>query len=169
MAEIKVDCAFDKMVKVGDLKPNPRNPNNHPQEQIELFAKIIEYQGWRSPIIVSKRSGMIVKGHGRLMVAKHLGLEEVPVNFQDYESETMELADLMSDNQIAKVSEINKKKLMDLFEEFDSGEIEFELSGYDEKYYKELAHLFDEFEKKEEKPKSKKTVTCPNCEYEIEV
>ena len=169
MTEIKVDCAFDKMVKVGDLTPNPRNPNTHPEEQIELFAKIIEYQGWRSPIIVSKRSGMIVKGHGRLMVAKHLGLEEVPVNFQDYESETMELADLMSDNQIAKVSEINKKKLMDLFEEFDSGEIEFELSGYDEKFYKELAHSFDEFEKREEKSKSKKTVKCPNCEYEIEV
>lgn len=169
MVDIKVDCAFDKMVKVGDLIPNPQNPNKHPDEQIELFARVIEYQGWRSPIIVSKRSGMIVKGHGRLMVAKFLGLEEVPVNFQDYESETMELADLMSDNQIAKISQIDNKKLMELFEEFDTGEVDFELSGYDEKFYKELAHSFDEYEKKEEKPKAKKTTKCPNCGFEIEV
>ena len=165
---IKIDCAFDKMVKVGDLIPNPQNPNKHPQEQIELFAKVIKYQGWRSPIIVSKRSGMIVKGHGRLLVAKFLGLEEVPVDFQDYESEAMELYDLSSDNRIAELSEIDNKMLLNLFENLDTGEVEFELSGYDEEFYKELAHSFDEYEKKEEKTKVK-SIKCPHCGLEIEV
>ena len=169
---IKFDCAFDRMVKVNELIPNPANPNQHPEEQIELFARVIEYQGWREAIVVSKRSGMIVKGHGRLLVAKYLGLEEVPVDFQDYESETMELADMMSDNRLAEMSYIDKRRLLNLFEEFDTGEVEFELSGYNDEFYRDLAHAFDEYEKKEEKEEEievKKTMICPSCGHEIEV
>ena len=164
--EILVHCAFDKMVAIEDLKPNPRNPNTHPKEQIELLAEIIKRTGWRSPITVSTNSGLIVKGHGRLMAAELLGCKTVPVDFQDYENESLELADLMADNRIAELSEIDNKKLLNLFEEFDSGEVDFSLSGYDEKFYKELAHSFDEFGKENMK---KKILKCPNCGHEIEV
>ena len=40
--EQRVECAFDSMVAIGDIKPNPRNPNLHPKKQIELLAKIIK-------------------------------------------------------------------------------------------------------------------------------
>ena len=166
MSEILVHCAFDKMVAIEELKPNPQNPNTHPKEQIELLAEIIKKTGWRSPITVSTASGLIVKGHGRLMAAELLGCKTVPVDFQDYENESLELADLMADNRIAELSEIDNKKLLNLFEEFDSGEVEFSLSGYDEKFYKELAHSFDEYGK-EKTPR--KTLKCPNCGLEIEV
>lgn len=42
---IPVFCAFDKIVPVGEVKPNPKNPNQHPEEQIDLLAKIIQAQG----------------------------------------------------------------------------------------------------------------------------
>ena len=155
------------MVAISELKPNPRNPNTHPKEQVELLAEIIKKTGWRAPITVSNLSGLIVKGHGRLMAAEFLGCKTVPVDFQDYENESLELADLMADNRIAELSEIDNRKLLNLFEEFDSGEVDFSLSGYDEKFYKELAHSFDEFGK-EEKPKVK-MIKCPNCGLEIEV
>ena len=164
--EIVVHCAFDKMVAIEELKPNPQNPNTHPKEQVELLAEIIKRTGWRSPITVSTNSGLIVKGHGRLMAAELLGCKTVPVDFQDYENESLELADLMADNKIAELSEIDNKKLLNLFEEFDSGEVDFSLSGYDEKFYKELAHSFDEFGKENMK---KKILKCPNCGLEIEV
>ena len=164
--EIHVYCAYDKMVAIEELKPNPRNPNTHPKEQIELLAEIIKKTGWRSPIAVSTLSGMVVKGHGRLMAAELLGCKTVPVDFQDYENESLELADLMADNRIAELSEIDNRKLLNLFEEFDSGEVEFSLSGYDEKFYKDLAHSFDEYGKEK---KIKKTIKCPNCGLEIEV
>ena len=109
---------------------------------------------------------MVVKGHGRLMAAELLGCKTVPVDFQDYENESLELADLMADNRIAELSEIDNKKLLNLFEEFDSGEVEFSLSGYDEKFYSELAHSFDEYSKGKTK---KKIIKCPNCGLEIEV
>ena len=164
--EILVHCAFDKMVEIKELKPNPQNPNTHPKEQVEILAEIIKKTGWRSPITVSTLSGMVVKGHGRLMAAELLGCKTVPVDFQDYENESLELADLMADNRIAELSEMDNKKLLNLFEEFDTGEVEFSLSGYDEKFYKELAHSFDEYGKKKKK---KERIQCPNCGLEIEV
>ncbi len=70
MPEVK--CAHDEMVPLEEIIPNPRNPNQHPDQQIELLAKIIAAQGWRAPITVSTRSGFIVRGHGRFAAAKLL-------------------------------------------------------------------------------------------------
>lgn len=116
---IPVYCAHDRIVPIEQVKPNPQNPNNHPEEQIELLAKIIKAQGWRKPITVSTRSGLIVSGHGRLMAAKAAGVSHVPVDFQHYESEEAELADLLADNRLAELSEINDKMLAEIFATVD--------------------------------------------------
>lgn len=104
---IKVHCAHDKLIPVGLLNPHPKNRNKHPKEQIQRLAKILEYQGFRYPIKVSKLSGFITAGHGRLEAAKLLNLDSVPVNFQDYDSEEQEYADLVADNAIALWAEID--------------------------------------------------------------
>jgi len=101
MAQWKVRCSHSKMVPVGHLKPHPKNPNDHPDDQIPRLAQILEYQGWRYPIKVSNLSGFITSGHGRLQAAIHSGQTEVPVDFQDYESHESEFADLVADNAIA--------------------------------------------------------------------
>lgn len=164
---IPIYCCYDKEVEVSKLIPNPKNPNKHPEEQIKLLAKIIEKNGWRNPIVVSRQSGYIVKGHGRLLAAELLKCKTVPVDYQDYENESLEMADLMADNRIAELSTNDKRKLLNLFEEFDTGEVDFDLSGYSEDDYKKLAHSFDEFELKEdeqeEEDSSEKYVICPNC------
>ena len=77
----KIDCAYDELVDTDTLVPNPRNPNKHPQKQLDLLAKIIKYQGFRNPIVVSKRSGFIVKGHARLEAARMLDIEKCPVDY----------------------------------------------------------------------------------------
>jgi hypothetical protein len=102
-----IHCPHDAMVSVKELKPNPLNRNSHPKDQVERLAKILEYQGWRYPIKVSKRSGLITSGHGRLEAAKLLKLKEVPVSFQDYVDEAQEYADTVSDNSIASWSELD--------------------------------------------------------------
>ena len=89
---VPVFCAHDAIAKTEELQPNPKNPNKHPDSQVELLAQIIQAQGWRNPITISNLSGMIVKGHGRLMAAKSLGLAEVPVDHQNYSSEAEEYA-----------------------------------------------------------------------------
>ena len=39
---MKVQCAHGTMRKLEDLKPHPKNPNQHPERQIDLLAKIIK-------------------------------------------------------------------------------------------------------------------------------
>ena len=102
--KVKVECAHDKIVPLKDLKEHPRNPNKHPPEQIKLLAKIIRVSGWRNPIVVSNRSGLITKGHARLKAATLLEQKTAPVDFQDYANEKDEIADMIADNRIASVS-----------------------------------------------------------------
>lgn len=132
IGEIPVFCAYDELVDIGKVVPNPKNPNQHPKEQIALLAKIIKAQGWRQPITISNRSGLIVKGHGRLQAALLLDAEKVPVDFQNYASEAEEIADLTADNRLAELSEINNTMLADLLADFDTGELPMELTGYTE-------------------------------------
>jgi DNA modification methylase len=96
-----------KLVAIADLKENPKNRNTHPKDQIERLVEIIRHQGFRQPIVVSNRSGLVVAGHGRLLAAKELRLVEVPVMYQDFESEEQEYAFGVSDNAIAAWAELD--------------------------------------------------------------
>lgn len=127
--EIPVWCAFDEIALIEHAIPNPLNPNQHPIEQIELLAKIIQAQGWRAPITVSRRSGYIVKGHARKLAADLLGKREIPIDYQNYGSEAEEYADLVADNRIAELAEKNLDKMREIFLKLD-GEIDLNLTGY---------------------------------------
>ncbi len=127
---IPVFCAFDSLVDPQKLIGNPRNPNQHPIEQISLLAQIIQSQGWRAPITVSNQSGFVVRGHGRLAAALLFGAEVVPVDYQNYASEAEEWTDLIADNRLSELSEIDNVKIADLVVELDNGEVPLELTGY---------------------------------------
>lgn len=132
IAEIPVYCAYDEILDITQVVPNPKNPNTHGEKQIDLLSRIIRGNGWRNAITISKRSGYVVKGHGRLAAAAKLGTKAVPVEYQGYESEAAEYADMMADNRIAELAEINTIQLADLLQEFDTGELPMELTGYTE-------------------------------------
>lgn len=104
---MKIHCKYDELVSPKKLKPHHKNRNKHPDNQVERLAKILDYQGWRYPIKVSKRSGLITSGHGRLAAAELLKLKHVPVNYQDYDSDEQEYADVQSDNAIASWAELD--------------------------------------------------------------
>lgn len=128
---VKVRCLFDKMVKVEDLIFNPKNRNSHPKEQVERLAKMITYQGWRWPIKVSNQSGYVSAGHGRALAAEFMGLKEVPVNYQDYDNEDMEMADLNGDNAIARWSDLDIEGIKLDIEELDDN-FDLELLGIED-------------------------------------
>ena len=144
IGDVPIYCAHDKIVPVSEVKPNPKNPNQHPEEQTELLAKIIKTQGWRAPITVSTLSGLVVRGHGRLMAAQHLGLDSVPVDFQHYTCPDAELADLLADNKIAELAEIDSKMLAEVFRDIDPDTIDIDITGYTEEEYNDItAALMD--------------------------
>ena len=95
-----------KFVDVDALVLNPKNPNFHPETQIQRLSKIIEYQGFRNPVVVSNRSGFVVAGHGRIEVAKRLDMKQVPVIYQDFKDEAEEYAHMVADNAISEWAEL---------------------------------------------------------------
>lgn len=129
---VPVFCSHDEIVNIEKAIPNPKNPNHHPKDQVELLGGIIESTGWRQPITISNRSGFIVKGHGRLMAAVFKGWKQVPVDYQEYASEAEEWADLIADNRLAELSTIDNDRIINLINDMDSGEVPIELTGYTE-------------------------------------
>ncbi len=115
---------------ISHIIPNPKNNNKHSVEQIKRLAKIIEFQGQRSPIVVSNRSGFVVKGHARLMALKELGWERAVVDYQEYKSEAQEYADMTADNEIARWAELDREKLeLDIKDLEDIGSIDLDFLG----------------------------------------
>lgn len=112
MSEL-INCAHRELIATDSPKliPNPKNPNKHPDDQIERLAKIIAYQGQRSPVVISNLSGFITKGHGRLMAIKKLGWKQLAVDYQDYENEAQEYADIVADNAIAEWSDLDRLEI----------------------------------------------------------
>ena len=91
-----------ELVSVDALIPHPKNMHNHPPEQIERLCKLIEYQGFRTPLTVQRGTNLIVTGHGRLMAAKKLGMEKVPVTYQEFDDDAQIYAHIVADNAIGK-------------------------------------------------------------------
>lgn len=129
---IEVWCSYDKLLKIDELQPHPKNPNTHPASQVSLLAQNIRYHGWRHPITVSKLSGYIVAGHGRLEAAKELGVSIVPVEYQDFASEDNELAVLVGDNRLAELSTMDTDSLKDIVEQFRNDDFDTIFAGYEE-------------------------------------
>jgi len=165
---IKTECAYDEMVQIEKLVPHPRNPNKHPEKQIKLLTKIIAGQGWRNPIVVSNRSGFITKGHARLEAAKILECDSVPVDFQDYENEAAEYADMIADNRIAELAEPSLPEIKDLLEELDTGDFDMDLTGFTSKEIEDLMTQFhvpeDNKDIDEDALKDTKN-ECPKCGF----
>ena len=83
----------------GDLIPYANNTKQHPPEQVEHIANSIKRFGWQQPIVVD-RDKVVIIGHGRLLAAKMMGLEEVPVVFADQLSEADAQALRLADNKL---------------------------------------------------------------------
>src|SRR5436309_3723051 len=152
---MEIHCAYDHLVRVADLKPHPKNPNTHSAAQVAAIAPVIEGNGWRAPITVSNRNGFITRGHGRLEAATMLGCEQVPLDFQDYESEQAELADMLADNHLAELAEIDDDRLVGVLKELQAAGHDVGLAGFTEDEVARLTAVEDEIAQLEPIPKMK--------------
>jgi hypothetical protein len=167
---MKFDCSYSELLDINSPKiiPNPKNPNKHPPDQIERLSKVIEYQGQRHPLIISKRSGFLVVGHGRLEAIKKLGWKQIAVSYQDFETEAQEYSFVVSDNAIASWAELDlsaiNTELIDLGPEFNN----LELLGI--KSIESLKDVFFEEGSENEQAKldEKQMTKCPNCGEEFD-
>jgi len=96
-----------QFVKTSELIPYDKNMNKHTPDQIDRLCKLIEYQGFRDPLIVQLGTNRVACGHGRLEAAKKLGMAEVPVILQEFESEEQFYSFVVSHNAIAEWSALD--------------------------------------------------------------
>src|SRR6476659_11155537 len=82
------------------LIPYARNPRTHSEAQVAQIAASITEFGFNNPILVDSKAG-IIAGHGRLLAARKLELEEVPVIVLDHLTEAQKRAYIIADNQLA--------------------------------------------------------------------
>ena len=62
---------------ISTIKPYPNNPRKN-DKAVEFVANSLREFGWKQPIVVDKDNVVII-GHGRLMAAKQLHLDAIPV------------------------------------------------------------------------------------------
>ena len=88
------------MRSVDSLIPYARNARTHSDAQVAQIAASIREFGWTNPILVDGESG-IIAGHGRLLAARKLGMEQVPCIELAGLTETQRKAYILADNKLA--------------------------------------------------------------------
>ncbi len=89
-----------QLVAPDALRPYAANPRTHSEEQVARIAASIIERGFTNPILVDSEGGVIA-GHGRLLAAKKLGLEHVPVIELGHLSPAQRRALVIADNKLA--------------------------------------------------------------------
>ena len=84
---------------VDALIPYARNARTHSDEQVAQIAASIKEWGWTTPVLIDE-DGEIIAGHGRVMAARKLGIEEVPTMTATGWSKAQKQAYVLADNQL---------------------------------------------------------------------
>ena len=120
---------------VAALAPYAANARLHPTEQVAQLAASIAEFGFNVPVLVDD-AGVLIAGHGRVLAAKALGLQEVPAIRLGHLTEAQARAYRLADNQLALNSTWDESLLAAELralrtEEFDLGLIGFDGAALD--------------------------------------
>jgi DNA modification methylase len=147
---------------VADLIPYAANSRTHSDAQVAQIAASIKEFGWTNPILVSGDNS-IIAGHGRLMAARKLEMEEVPVIVLDHLSKAQQRALVIADNQLAMNAGWDMNMLKAEIEDLNLENFNLELLGFDDDFLDGLletvpsVRLADE-DSVPEMPKTAKTI-----------
>jgi DNA modification methylase len=118
---------------VADIIPYAANSRTHSDAQVAQIAASIKEFGWTNPILVSGDDS-IIAGHGRLMAARKLGMEEVPVIVLDHLSKSQQRALVIADNQLALNAGWNMDMLKAEIEDLQLDDFDLSILGFDDKF-----------------------------------
>ena len=125
---------------VAKLLPYASNSRTHSDAQVAQIAASIKEFGWTNPILIDG-DNTIIAGHGRLLAARKLGMEEVPAIVLDHLSKAQQRALVIADNQLALNAGWDIQLLKAEIEDLNLEGFDLELLGFDDKF---LNAMFDE-------------------------
>lgn len=113
-----------------DMIPYARNSRTHSDAQVAQIAASIKEFGFRMPILVDGENG-IIAGHGRVLAALKLGLDEVPTVDGSDMSEIQKRSYIIADNKIALNAGWDEDLLMMEVEDLRSMGADINLLAFD--------------------------------------
>lgn len=123
--------------KVDDLIPYARNARTHSDEQVAQIAASIKEWGWTTPILIDEE-GEIIAGHGRVMAARKLGIEEIPTMTAVGWTKAQKKAYVLADNQLPQNAgwdmDLLKVEVMDL----DGDGFDLSLMGFEDDFIADM-------------------------------
>lgn len=114
-----------------DVQVYEKNSRTHSDKQIEQIAASIQEFGFTNPLLVDENL-QIIAGHGRLMAADMMGLEQVPVIKLAGLTETQKRAYVIADNKIALNAGWNDELLAQELEALTFDDFDLTIIGWDE-------------------------------------
>src|ERR1700738_450220 len=124
MNELRVSAwPIDKVI------PFARNARKIPASAVAKVAASIQEFGWRQPIVID-REGVIICGHTRLLAARKLGLDQVPVHVAANLSPAQVRAYRLMDNRSHEEAEWDMELLAPELEELRSWDLDMKLTGF---------------------------------------
>lgn len=116
---------------IDELPSYANNPRKHPEKQLVQLAASIAQFGFVMPILVDE-SGTIIAGEARVIAARRLGMETVPVIVAQYWSPAQVRAYRLADNRLAEQAYWDRKALaIELAAIIEIEEVPVEVLGWD--------------------------------------
>lgn len=115
--------------KVTELIPYENNSRTHSEEQIEQIVKSIKEFGFTNPILIDEKNN-IIAGHGRLLGAKEIGMQEVPCIVLKGLTEVQKKAYIIADNKMALNSGWDEDLLKSELESLKDLDFDLDLTGF---------------------------------------
>lgn len=118
-----------------DLIPYARNSRTHSDAQINQIASSIREFGFRVPVLVSN-DNTIIAGHGRVLAALKLGIEEIPTVDGSDMDDIQRRMYVIADNKIALNAGWDEEILMLEIEDLGNLGADIELLAFDPSEFK---------------------------------
>lgn len=115
--------------KVDDLIPYARNSRTHSDAQVAQIAASVREFGWTNPVLVDGENG-IIAGHGRVLAARKLGMDEVPCIELAGLTDTQRRAYIIADNKLALNAGWSEDMLRIELEELSDLGFDLDLIGF---------------------------------------
>ena len=115
-----------EQVAIDLLKHHPRNANHG---DVEAIKKSLAVNGWYGSVVANQSTKHILAGNHRVMAAKALGWETVPVQWVDVTPEE-ELRILVVDNRTTRIGQDDTTKITDILAELANTPIGLDGTGY---------------------------------------
>ena len=127
-----MDWPADKVERrnISELIPYVRNSRTHSEAQVGQIAASIREWGWTMPILCDE-NGNVIAGHGRIMAAQKLGIDDVPCMTATGWSEAKRRAYVIADNKLALNADWDNEALGVEFAELKELGFDLELTGFD--------------------------------------